>query len=246
VAKQSSWPPTDQGSLPRPGVTVKIAQTLDGRIATRTGQSQWITSEAARAFAHELRATHDAVLVGIGTVLQDDPRLTVRLVSGPDPVRVVVDTRARIPLDCQLLDQAPERTIVCVGESAPAERVARVRERGARVLVARADAIGRLALDDVLVRLRADGIQSVMVEGGAGIITSLLADGLVDRLAVCIAPKVLGAGLDAIGDLGIRSLADALVFERTEIRQLGPDILFDGYLQRGGGRSSGVLRVDRS
>ena len=234
MANQGPRLPTDHVPPPRPSVTVKIAQTLDGRIATRTGQSQWISGDAARAFAHELRAGHDAVLVGIGTVLHDDPRLTVRLVPGPDPLRVVADTQARIPLECNLLGQGAAQTVVFVGEMAPAERVARVRECGARVLTAQQDEQGRLDLGDLLARLAADGVRSVMVEGGSGIITSLLSGGLVDRLVVSIAPKVLGSGLDAVGDLGIRSLADALVFERTEVRQLGPDILFDGLLARTG------------
>src|SRR5205823_11412575 len=104
---------------PRPLVTIKVAQTLDGRIATRTGQSQWITSEGARALAHELRATHDAVLVGIGTVLHDNPRLTVRMVEGPDPLRVVADSHLRIPLDCHLLAEQPERTICLAAPNAP-------------------------------------------------------------------------------------------------------------------------------
>lgn len=232
MANQGSGPHSDRIMAARPSVTVKIAQTLDGRIATRTGQSQWISGEAARAFAHELRACHDAVLVGIGTVLYDDPRLTVRLVPGPDPLRVVVDTRARIPLGCNLLSHGAERTIVFVGEGAPEAHIDQIRARGARVLMCRQDDGGRLDLGDLLARLAGEGVRSVMVEGGSGIITSLLAAGLVDRLVVSIAPKVLGAGLDAVGDLGIRGLADALVFDQLEVRRLGPDILFDGRLAR--------------
>jgi len=216
---------------PRPSITIKIAQTLDGRIATLTGQSQWITCEPARALAHELRATHDAVLVGIGTVLHDNPRLTVRLVDGPDPLRVVADSRLRIPLDSCLLTEHPERTICVAAEGAPAERVAAIRALGARVLFGRRGPDG-LDLADMLGRLRELGIRSLMVEGGSGITTSLLRDGLVDRLVVCIAPKVLGAGLDAVGDLGIRDLGNALSFRETTIRQLGPDILFDGIVDR--------------
>jgi riboflavin-specific deaminase-like protein len=211
----------------RPRVTIKIAQTLDGRIATRTGQSQWITSEGARALAHELRASHDAVLVGIGTVLHDNPRLTVRLVEGPDPQRVIVDTRLRIPLDCALLAERPERTICVASEAAPADRVRAVRERGARVLFGRPGQSG-LDLQEALEQLSGLGSRSVMVEGGARISTSLLRDRLVDRLVICIAPKILGSGLDAIGDLGIRELSKALTFGETSVRQLGPDIVFDG------------------
>jgi riboflavin-specific deaminase-like protein len=215
----------------RPSITIKIAQTLDGRIATVTGQSQWITCEPARALAHELRATHDAVLVGIGTVLHDNPRLTVRLVDGPDPLRVVADSTLRIPLDSSLLAEQPERTIVAAAEDAPAERVAAVRARGARVIFGRRGPDG-LDLRDLLGRLREMGVRSLMVEGGSGITTSLLRDGLVDRLVVCIAPKVLGTGLDAVGDLGITDLARALTFRETSIRQLGPDIVFDGLVDR--------------
>ena len=215
----------------RPAITIKIAQTLDGRIATSTGQSQWITCEPARALAHELRASHDAVLVGIGTVLHDNPRLTVRLVNGPDTLRVVADSMLRIPLDSYLLSENPERTICFAAEHAPPDRVAAVRERGARVIFGRVDA-GGLDLTDMLRRLSHLGIRSLMVEGGSRIITSLLKAGLVDRLVVCIAPKVLGAGLDAVGDLGIRDLGKALTFRETSIRQLGPDILFDGIVDR--------------
>ena len=215
----------------RPSVTIKIAQTLDGRIATRTGQSQWITCEPARALAHELRATHDAVLVGIGTVLYDNPRLTVRLVDGPDPLRVVADTTLRIPLDRYLLTEQPERTICVTAEDAPRARVEAVRSLGARVVFERR-AGDHLDLVDMLGRLYDLGIRSLMVEGGSGIITSLLRARLVDRLVVCIAPKVLGTGLDAVGDLGIRDLGKALTFSETTIRQLGPDILFDGVVDR--------------
>jgi riboflavin-specific deaminase-like protein len=216
----------------RPRITIKIAQTLDGRIATRTGQSQWITCEPARALAHELRATHDAVLVGIGTVLYDNPRLTVRLVDGPDPLRVVADTRLRIPLDRYLLTENPQRTIVVAVEAAAeAARIAAVRATGARVIFGQAGPDG-LDLVDLLGQLSDLGIRSLMVEGGSGITTSLLRAGLVDRLVVCIAPKVLGAGLDAVGDLGILDLGKALTFRETTIRQLGPDILFDGIVDR--------------
>ena len=231
MAEIAASPAPASAATARPSITIKIAQTLDGRIATRTGQSQWITCEPARALAHELRATHDAVLVGIGTVLYDNPRLTVRLVDGPDPLRVVVDTRLRIPLDRHLLTEHPERTICATAEDAPPERVEAIRALGARVMFGRRSGDG-LDLADLLGCLHGLGIRSLMVEGGAGITTSLLRTGLVDRLVVCIAPKVLGTGLDAVGDLGIRDLGNALTFRATTIRQLGPDILFDGIVDR--------------
>jgi 5-amino-6-(5-phosphoribosylamino)uracil reductase/diaminohydroxyphosphoribosylaminopyrimidine deaminase/5-amino-6-(5-phosphoribosylamino)uracil reductase len=221
----------DVSQCRRPLVTIKIAQTLDGRIATRTGQSQWITSEGARALAHELRATHDAVLVGIGTVLHDNPRLTVRMVDGPDPLRIVVDSNLRIPLDSYLLAEQPERTICLAAPGASADQVRAIEDRGARVIYGIADPSG-LNLGDGLCRLAKLGIRSVMVEGGAGIVTSLLRARLVDRLVVCIAPMILGTGLDAVGDLGLQDLARALRFKVTSIRQLGPDIVFDGQVDR--------------
>ena len=214
----------------RPSVTVKLAQTLDGRIATRTGHSQWISHEASLALAHELRAGHDAILVGIGTVLQDNPRLTVRLVAGRDPLRVVADSGARTPLDSHVLSEQPERTLIACSDRAPRERIQAIRRRGARVIVTQVESDGRIDLADLLDRLHSEGVRTLMAEGGAAIATSLLRAGLVDRLVVCIAPKLVGAGIEAVGDLGIRDLAEALTFDRTEVRQLGADIIFDGRL----------------
>jgi diaminohydroxyphosphoribosylaminopyrimidine deaminase / 5-amino-6-(5-phosphoribosylamino)uracil reductase len=231
------------GQRARPRVTVKFAQTLDGRIATHTGQSQWISGERSLRLAHELRASHDAVLVGIGTVLADNPRLTVRLAAGTNPLRVVADGLARTPLDCCLLRDDPHRTVIATSERAPADRVAAIAALGARVWTIRMDDNGRLDLGTLLSRLAADGARSVMVEGGAGIVTSLLRGGLVDRLVVCIAPKLLGAGIEAVGDLGIRGLADAVTFSQVSLRQLGDDIIFDGQIDGEGPGLRGEARA---
>ncbi len=222
---RESAPPAD-----RPSVTVKFAQTLDGRTATLDGQSQWISGQASLTLAHELRASHDAVMVGVGTVLKDNPRLTVRLVPGPSPLRIVADTLIRLPLECHLLSEEPQRTVVAAAENAPPDRVRAVRARGAQILAVRTATDGRLDLADLLGQLWTRGVRSVMVEGGAAIVTSLLRARLVDRLVVCIAPMLVGSGLDAVGDLGIRDLTDALTFSRTEVRRLGDDIIFDGAL----------------
>jgi len=220
----------DIATLPagRPLVTVHYAQTLDGRIASRTGDSRWVSGEGSLRLAHELRAAHDAVLVGIGTVLADDPKLTVRLAPGDSPVRVVVDSQLRIPLDAKVLDGSVARTIVVTTPLASEERAAAIRARGVEVLRVKADADGHVELGDLLARLRVDGIRSVLIEGGRGIITAALRDHLVDRLTVCIAPKVIGEGIAAVGDLHIDKLCDALTFERAGFIASGGDVVFYG------------------
>lgn len=215
---------------PRPRVTVKLAQSLDGRIATSTGNSQWISCEAARAFAHELRASHDAVMVGIGTVLQDNPRLTVRLAPGNDPRRVVLDSRLRIPLDCALLTDRPELTTIICAPDAPVDARNTLERAGASLIECPRLPSGDLDLEAVLAALRDRHVTSVMVEGGSRVITTLLRLGLVDRLVVVIAPKVLGDGLAAIGDLGIRAVADAITLANPRVSMLGSDILVDAAL----------------
>jgi 3,4-dihydroxy 2-butanone 4-phosphate synthase/GTP cyclohydrolase II len=220
----------DEAAVPdgRPLVTVHYAQTIDGRIASRTGDSRWVSGEGSLRLAHELRAAHDAVLVGIGTVVADDPRLTVRLASGSSPVRVIVDSRLRIPLDANVLDTSSARTIVATTPLASEERAEAVRARGAEVLRVEADAEGRVDLSDLLARLRDNGIRSVLVEGGRGMITAALRDHLVDRLTVCIAPKVIGEGIAAVGDLHIDRLCDAVTFERAGFTSFGGDVVFYG------------------
>src|SRR5438034_2651343 len=220
----------DAATIPedRPLVTVHYAQTIDGRIASRTGDSRWVSGEGSLRLAHELRAAHDAVLVGIGTVLADDPQLTVRLAPGESPVRVVVDGQLRIPLGANVLTTKGTRTIVATTSLASEERAAAIRARGAEVLRVNADADGRVDLKDLLARLRDEGIRSVLVEGGRGIITAVLREHLVDRLTVCIAPKVIGEGIAAVGDLHIDKLCDAMTFERSGFTASGGDVIFYG------------------
>src|SRR3989441_5951250 len=211
----------------RPLVTVHYAQTIDGRIASRTGDSRYVSGDGSLRLAHELRAAHDAVLVGIGTVLADDPQLTVRLVPGRSPIRVIVDSLLRIPLDANVLTKGA-RTIVATTALASEERAAAIRARGAEVLRLKADADGHVDLRDLLARLREQGIRGVLIEGGRGIITSALRERLVDRLTVCIAPKVIGEGIAAVGDLQIDRLRDAMTFERAGFTAYGGDVVFYG------------------
>ncbi len=217
-------------------VTVSYAQTIDGRLATRNGSSQWISGTEALRFAHELRATHDAIMVGVGTVLQDDPRLTVRLAAGSDPVRVVVDSMLSTPLTAAVLSAAAAtNTIIATTAQAPAERRAAIEALGAQVLLIDSDAHGWVDLDTLLAKLARHGLRSVMVEGGARLITSLLRAQLVDRLAICIAPKILGAGIDAVGDLGIDDLGHAIQLIEPKITHYGADLILDGRLGYGEG-----------
>jgi len=213
-----------------PAVTAKFAQSLDGRMATVTGDSQWISSPSSRRLAHQLRGEHDAILVGIGTVLADDPQLNVRLVKGRDPLRVIVDSRLRLPATARVLAAgAAQHTLVATTKLADAKRLRAIKRAGAEVLRLPA-ANSQVDLRALLEALAQRGIKSVLVEGGAQIITSLLKARLVDRLVVVIAPKIIGKGTEAIGDLGITRLQEALQVSQFRTRRLGPDIVFDGYL----------------
>jgi riboflavin-specific deaminase-like protein len=214
-----------------PHVTLHYAQTLDGRIATHTGQSQWISGPDTLRFAHQLRADHQAVMVGAGTVCADNPRLTVRLVDGASPLRVVVDSGLRLPLEANVLtDGGP--TLVVATPRAPEVRIEAVRRQGADVVIVHQDESGRVDLVDLLRRLGSLGVSSVLIEGGAALITSALRGRLVDRLTVCIAPKVIGSGIEAIGDLNITSMSEALDFATSGFTSVGEDIIFDGQLAR--------------
>jgi riboflavin-specific deaminase-like protein len=218
--------------IPRPSVTVSYAQTLDGRLATSTGSSQWISAPQSLRFSHELRAEHDAIMVGVGTVCMDDPRLTVRLAAGRNPLRVVVDSTLRTPLTAAVLaNGAATGTVFAVTDRAPTAKRDRVRALGATVLCLPTDAGGRVDLVSLLTALRQRGVGSVLVEGGAQMITALLRARLVVRLVVCVAPKILGAGIEAVGDLGISELARTLIVTDTSVISFGEDLVLDGRVE---------------
>ncbi|MDX6748743.1 bifunctional diaminohydroxyphosphoribosylaminopyrimidine deaminase/5-amino-6-(5-phosphoribosylamino)uracil reductase RibD [Geminicoccaceae bacterium 1502E] len=211
----------------RPLVALKIAQTMDGRIATATGESQWITGEQARRYGHLLRATHDAILVGSGTALADDPELTCRLPGLEDrsPVRVVVDRRLRLSCGSRLVASARRWPLwVLTAPSVPAGRVAALEAQGAVVLPVLAD--GRDGLAEGLAHLGERGITRLLVEGGASLATDLLRNRLVDRLYLVTAPATIGGdGLAAVAGLGVQRLAEARRWRILEERPLGSDRL---------------------
>lgn len=216
----------------RPLVTLSYAQTLDGRLATRSGSSRWISGDASLRVTHRLRAAHDAIMVGVGTVLADDPRLTVRLAEGRDPLRVVVDSRLRTPLDAAVLrDGVAAGTLLAATDLAPPERRAAVEQLGAGLLVLPSSAGGHVDLAALLAALGERGVGSVMVEGGAGVITALLRLRLADRVTITVAPKILGCGIAAVGDLEIDDLARACLIEDMDVERAGDDLVLTGTLR---------------
>ena len=217
-----------------PFVALKTAMTLDGKIATAAGQSQWITNEASRYETHRLRDIYDGILVGINTALADNPSLTTRLkeYQGRNPVRIVVDSRARLPLTAKLVTDGAARTIVAVTEQAPAERVEALRSAGVEIIVAGSS--NHVDMHSLMEQLGAMKISSVLVEGGGSVNFSLLQAGLVDRVYAFIAPKLVG-GRDALtpveGD-GFQELDHAVELENIQLRQLGSDVLLTGIVKR--------------
>jgi GTP cyclohydrolase II len=213
----------------RPYVVLKYAQTLDGRIATGGGDSKWISGPEERRVSHAMRAACDAVLVGTGTVLADDPLLTVRMVPGATPIRVVLDSTLRVPPHAQVFGPTAA-TVVLTSERSDPRRRAALRQRGVKVEVVR-DGPDGIDLADGLARLLALGIQSVLVEGGARVITSTLRERLADRMVVAVAPLLLGTGTEAVGDLGSGLVTDGLRLLNRTVHQVGPDLLVAGDLR---------------
>ena len=217
----------------RPFVTWKSAITLDGRVAARSGDSRWVTGELARLEGHRLRDGHDAIVVGVGTVLADDPELTCRLPRGRDPIRVVVDSHLRTPPTARVVgvaatSQAPT-WIVC-GEAAPARRAATLQDHGARVLRVGVDGRGRVGVAKLLKALAAREVQSVLLEGGPTLAGSFWREGLIDRVIAFVAPKLLGdpAALPMLDGLEVAAMADARSLRDVQTRAFGDDLMVAG------------------
>jgi 3,4-dihydroxy 2-butanone 4-phosphate synthase/GTP cyclohydrolase II len=207
----------------RPAVVLKYAQTLDGRIATASGDARWISGEHERTVSHALRAASDAVMVGVGTVLADDPQLTVRMVPGASPTRVVLDSTLRIPDDAHILDPSASTVVLTTARSSPHRRAA-LRARGVTVQEVTARD-GRVDLAAGSAFLRSIGIELLLVEGGAAVITGLLRAGLVDRLIVSIAPLIIGTGTSAVEQLDIGRIADGIRLVNRTVSPVGDDLL---------------------
>ncbi len=215
----------------RPFVTVKAALSLDGRIAARTGRSKWISSEASRRKVHRLRAQADGIVVGIGTVLQDDPLLTVRGVRGTSrPWRVVLDSTLRIPLRAKVLGPDAE-TLVATTRRAPEAKVEALRKKGVTVEIFAPDRRGRVPLRPLLRRLGDRGMQHLLVEGGEGLYTAFIEAGEVDKFALFFAPLLLGGegSPTLLRGRGFPSPEKALVLEEVRWRRIDRDLFLEGY-----------------
>lgn len=218
----------------RPFITLKYAMTLDGKIATSTGDSKWITGEEARRFAHRLRRQHDAVLVGIGTVLADDPELTTRMVSGKNPVRVVLDSSLKIPLQAKVLNEEV-RTIIFTGTEADKQK------QNALAIKKNVEVIrlplkdGSLPIEQVVQKLSELNITSLLVEGGSAVHGAFFDSGLADRVYAFVAPKLIGGkeSLSPIGGVGSRLIAAGWQLDDFEQQLLGKDIMITGIVKKG-------------
>ena len=214
-----------------PFVTLKLAASLDGKIAAATGDARWISSEASRRMVHELRNQVDAVVTGVGTVIADDPQLTCRIPNGRNPWRVILDSRLRVPLAAKLLRQPdPERSIIVTSDRSPHQKASAIESLGAQVWRVRLRR-GRIPWTAILRRLAAKGALSVMIEGGATTAAWALQEQAVDKLLFFYAPMILGGdGRVMIDALGVKRVKQALRVQRTRVRKLGTDTLVSAYL----------------
>ncbi|MDL1957359.1 MAG: bifunctional diaminohydroxyphosphoribosylaminopyrimidine deaminase/5-amino-6-(5-phosphoribosylamino)uracil reductase RibD [Candidatus Desulfofervidus auxilii] len=216
-----------------PFVSLKLAATLDGKIAL-ANKTTWITNENSRIFVHRLRDIHDAILVGINTILKDNPSLTTRLPKrkGKDPIRIILDTNLRIPLEAKVLHlDSPAKTVIVTSFNAPSEKIKKLKALGTEVWQVDLEN-GKLSLKEVLKLLGNKQITSVLIEGGAKVAASFLQQKLVDKIYFFYAPKIFGAeNLSMIAELGIDSADKAILLKEVSLRRFDNDILIIGYPQ---------------
>lgn len=219
-----------------PFVILKTAMSLDGKIATVSGESQWITSTTSRQKVHEIRDEVDAILVGIGTVINDDPSLTTRLQDkqGKDPIRIILDSHGRTPTSARVIrSESDAGVVIVVTPQAPKKNIVLLEDAGAEVIVS-AEKQGKVCFKSLMQLLGARGIASVLVEGGGKVNSSALSGGVVDKVMCFIAPKFIG-GMHAPGVFegeGIKNLTEAPELERVTVTQLDSDLLIEGYLAK--------------
>jgi diaminohydroxyphosphoribosylaminopyrimidine deaminase/5-amino-6-(5-phosphoribosylamino)uracil reductase len=214
-----------------PFVILKAATTLDGKIATRNGDSKWISGEASRRFVHKLRNQVDGVLVGIGTVLKDDPLLTARIRGGRDPYRIILDSRLKISEEARVIGTSPSRAIIVTTELAPRDKIERLEKRGVQILIFGSKE-ERINLRSCLSKLGEMGMMNLMVEGGSEVNGSFLDEGLIDKVLLFLSPKLIGdhQALGIFGGRGVSNLQEAIALKEMKTRRIGEDMLLEGYL----------------
>ena len=216
----------------QPFVLLKAAMTLDGKIATVAGQSKWITGEASREMVHQLRNAYSGILVGIGTVIKDDPLLTCRLISGRNPIIIVVDSTLRIPMSSKIIGGTSKVIIAAVKEieEMAVDKVKKLEELGIKVLFVEAYK-HRVNLKELMIQLGKLGIDSILIEGGAEVNASALEAGIVDKVQFYIAPKLVGGQAKTpVAGRGIANLEESIKVENLQMQRIGEDILLEGYI----------------
>ena len=213
----------------KPFVIVKAAMSLDGKIATTTGHSKYITGREARKLVHQLRTEIDAIMVGINTILKDNPQLTPRLVKGRSPIKVVVDSNLKIPLNANVVKKEPNKLIIATTKKANKAKIKQLQQKGVNVLIIKAKK-GMVDLDELMKQLGRLEITSIMIEGGAELNAEAIRSKIVDKILFFIAPGLIGNGLGAIGDLGIRKVDRSVKLKHLVSKKVGKDILIEGYL----------------
>lgn len=212
-----------------PYVTLKSAMTLDGKTAAFSGDSKWITGETSRRLVHRLRATVDAVMTGSGTVLADDPQLTVRMAQGRSPVRIVVDSRLQIPVNSRLMDEARRVPVIIAAVEGEAAKIKALTDKGAEIIFC-AWKGGLVDLPDLMRKLGARGIQSILLEGGERLCGEMLRNNLVDRFLLFYAPKLLGGeGKQLFAGMGAAFMQASLALSIKKVSKVGSDILVEAY-----------------
>ena len=213
-----------------PYVSLKAAQTIDGKIADKSGESSWISSLQSRKYVHSLRAKYDAVLVGKGTVEKDDPKLTVRLVEGRNPKRVILDANLDIKLSHRIFTKNNDKNLIVITSKKNAgkkRKINKLNSLGALVLFAKEESGEKVDLKSALRELYKIGIASVLVEGGSEVFTSFVKENLFDDMLMFISPKILGCGVPLIGNLGIKNLQKSVKAKIGNVEKIGDDILLE-------------------
>jgi|SRR3989344_611015 len=228
-AKRINEPYTKWITTKRPFVVVKAATSLDGKIATKTGDSKYITGNQARKYVHELRSQYDAVMVGSNTVLRDSPQLTVRLTKGRNPLKIVVDSKLRTPLTANIVKNEPGKLFIVTSDQASKSKIKQFQQKGVNVLAFKTKK-GKVDLDEVMKELGKREISSILVEGGAELNAEAIRSKIVDKVLFFIAPKFIGEGITALGDLGIKKVDRSIKVKNLTYKKLGKDMLIEGYL----------------